>query len=101
MCEWGTTEKVRVRVPADLSATGTERWKEADVDSCIAPLVAALQGVGTLASCCGHGHRPGNVALADGRELLVFASFADARAADLLFPDIHGEAVLRTAEATP
>src|SRR5690606_22195454 len=40
-------------------------------DPCIAPLVAALNAasIETVASCCGHGHRPGVIVLRDGREL--------------------------------
>jgi hypothetical protein len=36
-------------------------------DPCIEPLVRALNdaGIATRASCCGHGHRPGNIVLAD------------------------------------
>ena len=39
----------------------------------IADLVSALNagGVPTVASCSGHGERPGNIALADGRELII------------------------------
>lgn len=42
-------------------------------DPCLVPLIKALNdgGIRTVASCCGHGHRPGNVMLADGRVLLV------------------------------
>ena len=57
-------------------------------DPCIAPLVKALNesdlpvvpsrlnpdGIRTLASCCGHGVRPGRISLADGRELLILPS---------------------------
>ena len=53
-------------------------------DPCLAPLVKALN-VGhlpTVASCCGHGERPGKVALADGRELFILADFGSARALD-------------------
>lgn len=47
--------------------------KKFAVDSCIAPLIKALNDVGikTVASCCGHGKRPGNIALKDGRELEI------------------------------
>lgn len=64
----------------------------APVDPCIAPLVAALNdaGIATVASCCGHGHRPGVVSLADGRELLVMPNYEQSRALDRLWPDIHG-----------
>lgn len=42
-------------------------------DPCIASLVAALNygGIETVASCCGHGQRPGNIVLADGRFLTI------------------------------
>lgn len=73
MCEWGDTTTVRVKVPADLSATGKVRWKDAQIDSCIAQLVAALQtgGVDMRGSCCGHGEHLGDIHLQDGRILLI------------------------------
>lgn len=42
-------------------------------DPCLEPLVRALNdgGIPTVASCCGHGKRPGIVSLADGRQLFV------------------------------
>ena len=45
----------------------------ANVDACIAPLVKSLNdaGIETLASCCGHGKIDGNIALKDGRELII------------------------------
>jgi hypothetical protein len=64
------------------------------VDACIALLVQAINaaGIKTVASCCGHGHRPGTIALADGRELVIARDFAEAREIDGLFPyNIHGE----------
>lgn len=53
-------------------------------DPCLAPLVAALNdgGLPTVASCCGHGSRPGKVALADGRELFIAPSYEAARRLD-------------------
>ena len=61
-----------------------------DVDRCIAPLVEALNAaeLRTVASCCGHGRRPGTVALADGREVLVLRSYEEARSLDALWPPI-------------
>jgi len=62
-------------------------------DPCIAPLVEALNsaGIRTLASCCGHGFRPGFVALADGRELVIARDFDEARSIAAMFPtDING-----------
>lgn len=47
----------------------------------IAPLVKALidAGIRTVASCSGHGKRNGNIALADGRELIIARDYRDAR----------------------
>lgn len=71
-----------------------------EVDSEIAPIVAALNAVGleTAASCSGHGFRPANIALRDGREIIIARSHAEARKIDALFPlDINGAAVRRRA----
>lgn len=55
-----------------------------DIDRCVSHIVAALNagGVGTVASCCGHGKQHGNIVLADGRELLIIPHFKAARAAE-------------------
>jgi hypothetical protein len=73
MCEHGTHEMVRVKIPADLSHTGEARWKDCGIDACIAPLVRALQegGIDMRASCCGHGKTHGTIDLADGRRLVI------------------------------
>jgi hypothetical protein len=73
MCNWGTEEVVAVRIPADLSHTGTPRWKDVGIDACIAPIVKALQagGIDMRGSCCGHGRADGKIILADGRVLIV------------------------------
>lgn len=75
MCKWGSHAKVRVKIPADLSSTGAEKWQNALVDSCIAPLVKALQegGIDMRGSCCGHGKGPGDIHLQDGRMLLILS----------------------------
>jgi hypothetical protein len=67
------TEAVRVKIPADLSYTGEERWKDAEIDAEIADIVKALQqgGIDMRASCSGHGKRPGEILLQDGRRLIV------------------------------
>lgn len=54
----------------------------------IADIVQALNagGVPTVASCSGHGNRPGNVALTDGRELIIAANWAEAREVESAFP---------------
>lgn len=59
----------------------------------IADLVSALNkaGIRTIASCSGHGHRPGNIMLADGRELVIARDFDEARKIDAMFPGINGE----------
>lgn len=64
MCEWGTWERLQLKIPTD-------------VDKCIAPLVLALHefGIETIASCCGHGKATGNVALSDGRMLDIFPNY--------------------------
>jgi len=69
MCEWGNTTVLEY---------GDKKY---DVDSCIVPLVKALNdaGIETLASCCGHGRQYGNIALADGRELLIVPNYARGR----------------------
>ena len=60
----------------------------------IADLVRALNGGGveTVASCSGHGHRPGNIMLADGRVLVVCKDADEAREVESHFPGINGEA---------
>lgn len=68
----------------------------ADVDPEIRHLVAMLNanGVPTVASCSGHGHRPGNIALRDGRELIIARDFAEARKIEALFPvNNQGESI--------
>jgi hypothetical protein len=74
MCEWGTTKPVFVKIPADLSSTGEEKWKYESVDACIADIVDALQknGIDMRGSCCGHGKMPSEIHLQDGRCVVVF-----------------------------
>lgn len=65
-----------------------------DVDVSLAPIVQALwdRGLMTVAACSGHTHRPGNIALADGRELVIARDYDEARRIDALFPlNIQGE----------
>lgn len=73
MCENRNIEKVLVKIPADLSCTGEEEWREMGIDKCIAPLVRALQegGIDMRGSCCGHGGMLGDINLQDGRILLI------------------------------
>ena len=68
------------------------------------PLVDALwsAGIDTVACCSGHGYRPGNIALADGRELVIAQGFDEARKIDTLFPvDIQGRATRRAVWLAP
>lgn len=64
---------MEVTVPAHLSHTGQARRATKGIDACIAPIVKALNaaGIRTAGSCCGHGRDPGNIILADGRELVI------------------------------
>lgn len=64
------------------------------LDPCLISLIKVLNKVGlkTIASCCGHGHRPGNIALEDGREIIIARNYQEAREIDKLFPvSITGE----------
>ena len=78
MCINGDTEKVSVKIASDLGAEGIEKWKDCQIDSCIASLVAALQrgGVDMRGSCCGHGRENGSIVLQDGRVLLLLSGEA-------------------------
>ena len=80
MCKHGTT----VQMPINALVC--------DIDQCISHIVAALNagGIQTTASCCGHGHCPGNIMLKDGRSLVICKSqdLADQLVKD--FPDNQG-----------
>lgn len=73
MCNWGQTTLVMVKIPADLSTTEKEKWKDVRIDSCIASIVKALQdkGIDMRGSCCGHGSGFGDIHLQDGRILIL------------------------------
>ena len=90
MCQWGTTEVLEVTIPAHLSYTGEARQKMVDIDSCIAPIIEALNdgGITTIACCCGHGKRPGSIALADGREFIIAPDYDTARKVEAAFPPL-------------
>jgi hypothetical protein len=87
MCKWGTNTEVTLFEPR------TNGMKTAKVDSCIAPIVQALNdaGIKTIASCCGHNNRPGNIILDDGRELFIVPNYEFARKLDSKLPKIQGE----------
>lgn len=73
MCRYGKTITVRVKIPADLSHDGGERWANKQIDFCIANIVQALQrgGISMRHSCCGHDKGDGDIILQDGRRLLI------------------------------
>ena len=75
MCQRDNQIQLRLKIPADLSWNGREKWKRVGIDACIAPLVKALQdgGIDMRGSCCGHGKREGHIDLADGRGLIVLS----------------------------
>ena len=79
MCKWNTMKTMTI--------SGRIR----DIDECIYPLVKALNngGIITAASCCGHGKRTGNIALEDGRELIIVADYEQGRMIDKAFPPIN------------
>jgi hypothetical protein len=83
VCQWGTYTEVLVKVPAHLSFTGQDRMAIKKIDSCIAPIVAALHaaGINMLSACCGHGKGDGLIELADGRKLVIKASKIEAKEA--------------------
>jgi len=61
--------------------------KPRDIDRCIAPIIKALNdgGIKTIASCCGHYIRPGNIVLEDERELVICPNYDVARKVDATF----------------
>lgn len=91
MCDWNNTIPLQIWLPANLSRTGEAGWEIRGVDSCIAPIVRALNdaGVVTVASCCGHGKRPSSIALVGGSEIIIAPDFKSARRIDLLFPPLN------------
>ena len=60
------------------------------IDPCLVSIIKALNegGIKTVASCCGHGRRPGNIVLANGRELVICRDFETSRIVDKAFPSI-------------
>jgi hypothetical protein len=73
MCNWGAYKEVLVKIPSDLSSTGSDKWKVAKIDSCIADIVNALQtsGIDMRGSCCGHSNTHGHIHFQDGRILII------------------------------
>lgn len=73
MCEWGNDIYCLVLVPADLSHSERPYWKLIGIDSCLAPMVNALNraGIYTASCCCGHGKQLGHLWLQDGRKFII------------------------------
>ena len=97
MCKHGDTVDVVVQVPSHLSNTGEAYAVLKPVDRCLAPIVKALNayGVVTVACCCGHGHRNGNIVLADGRVLDIYPTVDKwERSEKPRDVNIHGEKLL-------
>lgn len=87
MCEQGDTVTLfEIGQPNNTTKT-------MDVDRCIVDIVTALNNAGayTIACCCGHGKRPGNIALHDGRELVIAPDYETGRKIDKAFPPIAEE----------
>jgi hypothetical protein len=82
MCKWGTNTIVKLCKPKPVSGR-----TEIGVDSCIAPLVQALNdaGIATRACCCGHGKGLGDIMLEDGRELMIAQDYDTARKIEKMF----------------
>jgi len=91
MCDHPNREAAMVVLATDDDGNPTV-W----CDPCIAPLVLALNhgGLPTVWSCCGHGRRPAQIGLSDGREVIVFADASEARRIESLWPDINADALL-------
>lgn len=73
MCKWGNEVLLLVPIPTELSHTGKFRWDYKEIDSCIAPIVKALNDarIYTSNNCCGHGKIDGTILLQDGRILRI------------------------------
>ena len=87
MCDHSNREEAMIAVERGPDGTPTV-W----CDPCLAGLIQTLNdgGVRTIASCCGHGRRPGRVSLADGRQLFILDE-AQAAVIDGLWPGINDE----------
>lgn len=77
MCKQGTYSSVAIK-----------GVKLSTIDSCIAPIVQALNdaGVETIASCCGHGNYCGVISLKDGREIMIARNYEEARLMERVHP---------------
>jgi hypothetical protein len=84
-------EENMVVIARDDTGTPTV-WCDPEIADIVSALNAA--GIATVASCSGHGHRPGRISLADGRELILPRDEVDTRLIEAAFPtNINGEPV--------
>ena len=88
MCDGHSDVLVDIPTASERGHLGRKRG----IDGCIAPIVVGLNkaGAATVASCCGHGGW-GNIALADGRELLIAPDYESARSVPLGAPALDQE----------
>ena len=88
MCEKLNTVDCLVPISHDLAYDGRFRWDTIAIDSCLAPMVNALNraGIFTASCCCGHGEVAGHIWLHDGRILVILpaVSFDNDEAKDRL-----------------
>lgn len=73
MCKWNTVTEVKLCKPREVSGRIA-----VSVDSCIAPLVQALNdaNIETMGSCCGHNKIEGDILLADGRRIVIQKNYS-------------------------
>ena len=107
MMLWNRGEAIQAPAPQQMTTQGGSReaamvviqrddrgrpsvWSDPEIVDLVTALNAG--GIATAASCSGHGEKHGNIALKDGRELLIAENFGEARAM---------EAKLKAAGATP
>lgn len=83
---------MQLLIPAHLSHRGEAYLRPVAVDACIAPIVKALNdhNMITDASCCGHGKQNGVIALADGRQIEIYANLETWQK---YHPDISGQTI--------
>lgn len=88
MCDHANREAAMIVIREGTPDESGRRRGGVWCDPCLVPLVAALidAGIETVASCCGHGRRPGTIALRDGRWLVIAKDRAENDRIDTLFP---------------
>ena len=80
--QWNILNELQASVPAEMLVMQKNyELMLSGVDEEIRDLVDVLNknGYKTVASCSGHGKKDGNIALVDGRELIIVGNFERAR----------------------